>query len=211
MELQDLVHHLTEFTWTAEQQTREPVDGRVLSYVRDAVTAEIECRRRKSGLASRLVEFEVGGGRAARPEPSEATSPVLPSDAGRSPISTGEGRDPELAEIDRRLGALEREMAKITDHLPRAVQGIGIVRYNAFPGMGGNISFSLALLDGRENGVVVSVLNGRETARVSRKGDRGRPAQPRAFRRGAPGVGDGARRAAIETAGGLPDQPLTAG
>jgi len=72
----------------------------------------------------------------------------------------------QFEEISRRLAALEQGMTRITDQLPKTVQGVGIVRYNPFPEMGGNMSFSLALLDGRANGVVVSVLNGREVARV---------------------------------------------
>lgn len=77
-----------------------------------------------------------------------------------------EGLRRQFEDISRRLAALEQGMTQIADHLPKTVQGVGIVRYNPFPEMGGNMSFSLALLDGRANGVVVSVLNGREVARV---------------------------------------------
>jgi len=72
----------------------------------------------------------------------------------------------ELMEISRRLAALERGMVQVVDALPRSVQGVGVVRYDAFPETGGGMSFSLALLDGRANGVVVSVLNHREGSRV---------------------------------------------
>jgi hypothetical protein len=160
VELQELVRRLTEVAWTAEQQTHHPVDGIVLGYVRDAVTAEIEYRRRRSGLEARLAEFEVLRGRTVSSGWSDEASRVF------APGAVDEALRLQLAEIDRRLGALEQGMARIADHLPKAVQGVGVVRYNAFPGMGGNMSFSLALLDGRANGVVVSVLNGRESARV---------------------------------------------
>jgi len=72
----------------------------------------------------------------------------------------------ELVEVRRRLETLEHSVAQITNHLPKAIQGVGVVRYNPFPDMGGNMSFSLALLDGQANGVVVSVLNNRDSARV---------------------------------------------
>ncbi len=72
----------------------------------------------------------------------------------------------ELAEISTRLGTLETAVGQIADHLPRSIQGVGVVRYNPFEQMGSNMSFSLALLDGRANGVVVSVLNNREGSRV---------------------------------------------
>jgi hypothetical protein len=49
--------------------------------------------------------------------------------------------------------------------VPSAVR-VGVVRYNPFPEMGGNMSFSVALLDARSNGVVISVLNDRQGSRV---------------------------------------------
>ncbi len=72
----------------------------------------------------------------------------------------------DLAEISRRLASLDRQVGQIVTALPRSVQGVGVVRYNPFPEMGGNMSFSLALLDGSANGVVISVLNDRNGSRV---------------------------------------------
>ncbi len=72
----------------------------------------------------------------------------------------------ELTEINARLAALEESMAQLGKALPRSLQGVGVVRYNPFPGVGSNLSFSLALLDGRANGVVVSVITGRDGSRV---------------------------------------------
>ena len=71
-----------------------------------------------------------------------------------------------LAALGARLAALEQSQAQMVDALPRSVQGVGVVRYNPFPDMGSNMSFSLALLDGRANGVVVSVLTNRDGSRV---------------------------------------------
>ena len=71
-----------------------------------------------------------------------------------------------LTAIGARLAALEQSMAQMVDTVPRSVQGVGVVRYNPFPDMGSNMSFSLALLDGRANGVVVSVLTNRDGSRV---------------------------------------------
>ena len=72
----------------------------------------------------------------------------------------------ELSEIHARLTALEGSMGRVADALPRSVQGVGVVRYNPFSDMGSNMSFSLALLDGRANGVIVSVLTNRDGSRV---------------------------------------------
>ncbi len=89
---------------------------------------------------------------------------------GRAPaagkVSADETLRRELSEIGTRLAALEQGMARVGDTLPRSIQGVGVVRYNPFPDMGSNMSFSLALLDGRANGVVVSVLTNRDGSRV---------------------------------------------
>jgi hypothetical protein len=84
----------------------------------------------------------------------------------RERISADEGIRQELSGIGTRLAALEQGMARVVEALPRSIQGVGVVRYNPFPDMGSNMSFSLALLDGRGNGVVLSVLTNREGSRV---------------------------------------------
>ena len=43
-----------------------------------------------------------------------------------------------------------------------AFQKIGIVKYNAFKGMGGNLSFALALLDYTNTGFVLNSVHSRE-------------------------------------------------
>ena len=58
MQLKELVHHLTDLIWQAEQHTEHPVDDAILTYVRDAVAAEIEYRRRMRELDRRLIELE---------------------------------------------------------------------------------------------------------------------------------------------------------
>lgn len=46
-----------------------------------------------------------------------------------------------------------------------AVSRLGLVRYDAFPDMGGMLSFSAALLDERGDGIVLSAINGRQETR----------------------------------------------
>jgi len=62
------------------------------------------------------------------------------------------------ADTDRTLG----DLAQVQEALARCVQRVGLVRYDAFEGSGGRLSFSLALLDGHGDGVVLSVLAGRD-------------------------------------------------
>ena len=53
--------------------------------------------------------------------------------------------------------------------LKTSIQRIGLVRFNAFEGTGGEQSFALALLDALGDGVVVSSLQGRAETRLYAK------------------------------------------
>lgn len=97
----------------------------------------------------------------------------------KAELSAEESLRRDLAEVNARLGRLEAAVGQIAANLPRSIQGVGVVRYNPFDQMGSNMSFSLALLDGRANGVVVSVLNNREGSRVYGKAvERGTSSYP---------------------------------
>lgn len=71
----------------------------------------------------------------------------------------------QFAAVTRRLEALEQNIAQINAALPSTVQSVSVVRFNPFPEMA-NMSFSMALLDARANGVVISVLNDRQGSRI---------------------------------------------
>lgn len=79
---------------------------------------------------------------------------------------------PLVMRLDRHAARLERteaEVAAIQDLLPRVVRGVGIVRYNAFDGVGGDQSFSVALVDGNGHGAVVTGLHTGDDVRVYAK------------------------------------------
>jgi hypothetical protein len=65
-------------------------------------------------------------------------------------------------DINTRLGTVEKGLAG-------AVQRIGIVRFNPFNDTGGDQSFSIALLDARGDGLVLSSLFSRSDTRVFAK------------------------------------------
>lgn len=78
-----------------------------------------------------------------------------------------------LKEILRQFGDLEKEVERISqgfENLKKenkfSVQKIGIVRYNPFSEVGGDQSFSIALLDGNNDGVVITSLYARDGNRV---------------------------------------------
>ena len=49
------------------------------------------------------------------------------------------------------------------------MQKVGVVRFNPFDDGGGNFSFSLALLDGHDNGVIITSMYGRQQNRIYTK------------------------------------------
>ncbi|HYM68443.1 MAG TPA: hypothetical protein VEZ44_02530 [bacterium] len=57
MPLKDLARQLADLAWTLEQQTQQPSDAAVLGYVQEAVTVELEYRRRMHDLERRLADI----------------------------------------------------------------------------------------------------------------------------------------------------------
>jgi len=68
--------------------------------------------------------------------------------------------------LEGRVKKLERISEEIIEKNKFSVQKIGIVRYNPFSDVGGDQSFSLALLDENNNGVVITSLFTRDDNRV---------------------------------------------
>lgn len=64
-------------------------------------------------------------------------------------------------EIDKRLRTAEEVVHALTTDGGLHFQRVGIVRFNPFADTGGAQSFTLALLDGEENGIVMTSLYGR--------------------------------------------------
>lgn len=74
------------------------------------------------------------------------------------------------------------DLVQATEYLHRALQSavrkVSFERYNPFPGLGGNQSFTLVLLDAHNSGVVITSLHNREGTRVYAKAIRdGAPLQ----------------------------------
>jgi len=78
-----------------------------------------------------------------------------------------------LEEILSRFQNLEKSFAKISKELEdiklqnkSSIQKIGAIRFNPFKEVGGDQSFSIALLDANDDGVVITSLYTREGNRV---------------------------------------------
>ncbi len=70
---------------------------------------------------------------------------------------------------NKNLKELGKIMVELIDHQKLAVQKVSMVRFNPFGDTGGNMSFVLALLDGQNNGILISSLHGREGTRIYAK------------------------------------------
>lgn len=60
--------------------------------------------------------------------------------------------------------SIEKEINSIKTKMLNNVQKIGITKYNAFSDMSSNLSFSVAILDGNDNGVILTELYSRNTS-----------------------------------------------
>ena len=67
------------------------------------------------------------------------------------------------------LELIIKEVRKLEEDGRLHVQKVGLVRFNPFKEIGGDHSFSLALLDGKDTGVVITGLHTRESPRVYMK------------------------------------------
>jgi hypothetical protein len=81
----------------------------------------------------------------------------------------------KVEEASRRQDRIIREQQRISERLGRTLQNVGLVRYNAFDDIGGELSFSLSLLSDEGDGIVLSNIRGRNESMVYAKGiERGR-------------------------------------
>lgn len=71
-----------------------------------------------------------------------------------------------VQELGREVDRLGSRTTRLEGVAPRALQRVGLVRFNPFDDTGGNQSFALALLDAEGNGWVLSSLHARAGTRV---------------------------------------------
>lgn len=69
----------------------------------------------------------------------------------------------------RDIGKIFKEISRLSAIAKKSFQKIGVVRFNPFKEVGGDQSFSIALLDSQNNGFVITGLYERNTNRVYAK------------------------------------------
>ena len=82
---------------------------------------------------------------------------------------TGSRRARHGADLPDDVLGLRQEVAALRAEAGDGLRHLAVVRYDAFGGMGGHLSWSLALLDDGGDGVVLSSIHGRSDARTYAK------------------------------------------
>lgn len=75
----------------------------------------------------------------------------------------------EVREAVERVDYLTAHCKELNIMCQNSIQKVGVIRFNAFDDTGSDLSFAIALLDGKKNGVVISSLFGRSESRVYAK------------------------------------------
>lgn len=75
----------------------------------------------------------------------------------------------QTSNLTSMVSHLKSAVEELNETSKAHLQRVGVVRFNAFEAMGGEQSFSVAILDYEGNGVVISSIYGREDNRVYAK------------------------------------------
>lgn len=87
--------------------------------------------------------------------------------------TAGRGRTAADADLPDDVLGLRQEVAALRLDIGRTLRHLAVVRYDAFGDMGGQLSWSVALLDDQGDGLVLTSIHGRSDARTYAKGIRG--------------------------------------
>ena len=75
----------------------------------------------------------------------------------------------KVEDIDVKNQEIQAYCNKLDNDMAKCIQKIGIVRYSAFKDMGSDLSFTLAILDDYNNGVVLNGIYARDSSNIYAK------------------------------------------
>jgi hypothetical protein len=96
----------------------------------------------------------------------EARGPIQLDDALRAILDRQSAKIERLEQAVRALNAIDNRQQPLIEG---SVRRVALLRYDAFEDVGGQLSFSCALLDEHGTGVVLTSINGRQETRVYAK------------------------------------------
>ena len=69
----------------------------------------------------------------------------------------------------KKIKCQEEALNRLEANLKKCVQKVGLIRYNAYGDTGSDLSFTMALMDSEDNGIVVNGLYSRESSSIFAK------------------------------------------
>lgn len=76
----------------------------------------------------------------------------------------------EMDKVKKEIkGSIENRISTLESKMPTCLRNVGLVSYNAFENVGNNMSFSLAALDDKKDGLVLTGIYTRENSYVYTK------------------------------------------
>lgn len=84
---------------------------------------------------------------------------------GKDAVSLEKAFTQRFLDVDKLIEVSKNqanEIARLKEVLARTTNKIGIVKYDAFPDVGGKLSFALAMLDENNSGFVLNAIHSRE-------------------------------------------------
>jgi len=78
-----------------------------------------------------------------------------------------------------RVDVLSKDLIHLKEQTDRCIQKVNIIRYNAFSDTGSDLSYSIAMLDNYDNGVIITSIYGRnETVTYAKPIENGKSRYP---------------------------------
>jgi len=72
-------------------------------------------------------------------------------------------------ENSKKIKIQEDRINRLENNLKKCIQKVGLIRYNAYGDTGSDLSFTMALMDSEDNGVVVNGLYSRDSSSIFAK------------------------------------------
>lgn len=72
----------------------------------------------------------------------------------------------QLKSLKQNFRKISKELENLKRESKLSVQKVGVVRFNPFKNLGGNQSFSVALLDGNNDGIVITSFYNKNGSRI---------------------------------------------
>ena len=72
-------------------------------------------------------------------------------------------------ENSKKIKQQEERITRLEANLKKCIQKVGLIRYNAYGDTGSDLSFTMALMDAEDNGVVVNGLYSRDSSSIFAK------------------------------------------